>query len=222
MSGLNITFIHIPGETPDHMAVWIPNLGVLLSGDDIYKSFPNMYAIRGTPPRDITIWAQSLRTMRDLNARHLVPSHTRPVSGQQSIYELLTVYISGIQYIHDQTVRHINHMLHPEDIAVKVHLPRSIRSHPYWEPLYGRTDWSVKTVYAQYFGWFSGEPVDLDPLTPSERSERMVRLVGAERLLELAEQALERKDLQWSLELSSHVYQVQGGGEVDRAKVVRL
>ena len=48
--GLNITFIHVPGETSDHIAVWLPGRKVLLPADDIYRNYPNLYAIRGTPP----------------------------------------------------------------------------------------------------------------------------------------------------------------------------
>jgi alkyl sulfatase BDS1-like metallo-beta-lactamase superfamily hydrolase len=40
IAGLNVTFIHIPGETNDHIGLWIPSNKVFLAADDIYKTFP--------------------------------------------------------------------------------------------------------------------------------------------------------------------------------------
>ena len=207
-TGINITFLHIPGESSDQIAIWLPDKRVLLPADDIYKTFPNLYAIRGTPPRDTMEWAQSLRKMKKLGAKHLVPSHTRPVSGEDFINHLFTVYIAGIEYIHDQSVRYINHRLHPEDIARKVRLPPELASHRYWQEFYGTPAWSAKGVYERYLGWFSGDPVDLAPFPPFEKAEHMIDLVGVKGLISGARAALNRGDHQWCLELSSYVFRV--------------
>lgn len=211
LAGLNITFIHIPGETEDQMAVWLPDKRVLLPADDVYKTFPNLYAIRGTRPRNAMTWHESLKRMRTLRAEHLVPSHTQPVSGRRRIYDVLTTYMAAIQYVHDQTVRHMNAGLHPDEISGLVsRLPDSLSSHPYLQQFYGNTIWSSKGVYENYVGWFSGDPVDLLPLSPAERSRRMVKLVGAETLLREASSVMEKTggDLQWGLELISHVFRI--------------
>jgi len=208
IAGLNVTFIHVPGETIDQMAVWLPDLRTLMAADDIYESFPNLYAIRGTPPRDVTEWISSLRQMQKLNAEHLVPSHTHPVSGSQKIKDLLTIYASAIQLVHDQTIRLANKGLHPQEIAQAVQLDPDIAHHPYLRQLYGTIEWSVKAIFEHYFGWFSGDGVELIPLTPTERSKKLIQLVGLDGLLDQAEAALSEGDLQWSLELCSHVYRV--------------
>jgi len=41
----------------------------------------------------------------------------------------------------------------------------------------------VKGVYERYNGWFSGEPVELLPLTPDERARKMVDVFGQDRQL---------------------------------------
>ena len=66
-----------------------------------------------------------------------VPSHTRPVFGERAIHEIFTVYMAGIQYVHDQTVRRMNEGLHPDDIAASIRLPPSLASHSYLRQLYG-------------------------------------------------------------------------------------
>ena len=42
-----MTLKHCPGETPDQIVVWLPEKKVLIAADNYYKSFPNLYAIRG-------------------------------------------------------------------------------------------------------------------------------------------------------------------------------
>lgn len=51
ISGVKIQLIHAPGETDDQIVVYLPDKGVLCPADNIYKAFPNLYAIRGTPAR---------------------------------------------------------------------------------------------------------------------------------------------------------------------------
>ena len=180
-AGLNVTFLHVPGETPDQVAVWLPDRQVLLPADNIYRAFPNLYAIRGTAARDTVVWADSLRALRHLNAEHLVPSHTRPVSGRQAVRDLLLVYESAIRFVHDQTVRRMNEQRYPDDIARLVRLPATLAGHAHLQEFYGRVDWSAKGVYDGYNGWFSGDPVELLPLSPTERARKMVDVFGRDR-----------------------------------------
>ena len=61
-------------------------------------------------------------------------------------------------------------------------------------------EWSVKGVFNAYMGWFSGDPVDLTPLTPHETAQRMIRFGGGvKKVVGLAEEALEKQDYQWAL-----------------------
>ena len=51
VSGMELELIHAPGESPDQIVVWLPKEKILLAADNIYKAFPNLYAIRGTRTR---------------------------------------------------------------------------------------------------------------------------------------------------------------------------
>jgi alkyl sulfatase BDS1-like metallo-beta-lactamase superfamily hydrolase len=150
-------------------------------------------------------WVGSLDKMLDLEPEKLVPSHTRPVVGRDTVVGLLTEYRDAIQYVHDQTVRLINYGYHPDEISNKIKLPEKIRRNPYLKEFYGTVKWSVKSVFVDYQGWFSGDPVELDPLTRKEKAERMVKLTGVEKLVETARDALNSGEHQWALELASYV-----------------
>eukprot|EP00487_Bulimina_marginata_P003559 TRINITY_DN18602_c0_g1_i1.p1 TRINITY_DN18602_c0_g1~~TRINITY_DN18602_c0_g1_i1.p1 ORF type:complete len:128 (+),score=4.04 TRINITY_DN18602_c0_g1_i1:115-498(+) len=103
--------VHAPGETTDsNIYLILTEKRVLLPADNIYRTYPNIYAIRGSPTRDARDWTKSLDKMRSLQPapKMLVPAHTRPVYGEHEIHELLTVYRDGISYTHDQTIRFMN------------------------------------------------------------------------------------------------------------------
>ncbi len=45
--GIVLELVHAPGESPDQLAVWWEEEGALFPADNVYKAFPNLYAIRG-------------------------------------------------------------------------------------------------------------------------------------------------------------------------------
>jgi len=45
LDGVLARLIMAPGETDDHMVVWLPELKILFGGDNWYHAFPNLYAI---------------------------------------------------------------------------------------------------------------------------------------------------------------------------------
>ena len=73
LDGIQAQLIHAPGETDDHLIVWLPEQKILFSGDNWYHAFPNLYAIRGTAYRDFQAWADSLSLMADLHPQILAP-----------------------------------------------------------------------------------------------------------------------------------------------------
>src|SRR6266571_3047777 len=43
LGGVKFELYHTPGETPDHLTVWVPKYRAAFIGDNYYTSFPNMY-----------------------------------------------------------------------------------------------------------------------------------------------------------------------------------
>ncbi|XP_065658099.1 linear primary-alkylsulfatase-like [Hydra vulgaris] len=214
LAGMNLKLIHIPGETDDHIAVYWPEEKALMCGDNIYKAFPNLYAIRGTPFRSLKLWYESIDTMRSLNAEYLVPSHTNPIIGRENVFKHLTDYRDAIQLVHDQTVRFINQGYHPDEIANMINLPKLFKKSDYFSEKYGTIRWSSKGLFNGYMGWFSGDVSELEPHTPTEKSKRLIQLGGGiNNLLTYAENALSKKDAQWCLELTSAVLRIDNNNQ---------
>lgn len=220
IAGVKLELIHTPGETNDTISIWLPDAGVMISGDNFYRSFPNLYAIRGTPHRDVMQWARSLDIVRQYNPHVLLPMHSRPVIGRDNVYRHVTDYRDAIQYVHDQTVRWMNMGLKPDEIVQRVKLPAHLASSPYLQEFYGAVSWSVRSVFNGYLGFFSGEAADLEPLSPDMKSAEMVELAGGtDAMRQKAATAYDAGKHQWALELATHLLRLNS--QDDEARSIR-
>jgi len=206
VSGIKVVLYHAPGETNDQLFVWLPEKKALFPGDNFYKTFPNLYTIRGTPYRDLAGWVSSLDKMRYLEPEHLIPSHTRPISGKQEIYEKLTTYRDGIQYVHDQTIRMMNQGMGPDEIAEKISLPKHLGDSPFLKEFYGSPEWSARNVFSGYLGWFDGNPSTLKPLPKAEEANNLISIAGGwDNLFKIAEESFKSENYQWALQLTDYL-----------------
>ena len=195
-----------PGETDDQIYVWLPDKRVLLPGDNFYRAFPNVYAIRGVPLRRADWWAESLTKMIAENAEHLLPSHTRPISGAETVRSTLTAYRDGVTSVLDQTIALMRKGLRPDELVEQVKLPPELASNPYLQEFYGSVSWSVRAIYTYHLGWFDGNATNLFPLSNHDRGLRLVAMLGGEAaVLKSAREALARSDFQWAAELTDFI-----------------
>ena len=206
ISGIEMELYHAPGETDDQIFIWLPNHKSLMPGDNVYKTFPNLYTIRGTSHRDVKGWIDSLDHMKTFNPEFLFPSHTKPIIGKEVIQNVLNTYRDAIQFVHDQTIRLMNQGMYPDEIAEKIKLPDSIADSPYLKEFYGTVRWSVKSIFNGYLGWFNGNPAELDPLSREEKAKRILNLAGdIDVMIDDLRLAVEKEDMQWALELSDYL-----------------
>ena len=220
VSGVKVELYHAPGETNDQIFVWLPEKKALFPGDNVYKTFPNLYTIRGTPYRDLAGWVNSIDMMRYLEPEYLIPSHTRPLIGKDKINSILTTYRDGIQFIHDQTIRLMNTGLSPDEIAEVIALPKHLGDSPFLQEFYGSPAWSARNVFSGYLGWFDGNPSTLKPLTLKKEAENIIKIAGDwESLFLIAERSYAEQDYQWSLQLSDYLLRTRPDSK--RAKLLR-
>ena len=103
LAGVDLELVMAPGETPDHMVVWYPESKILFSGDNFYRSFPNLYAIRGTAYRDFDGWADTMDLLMSFQPEVLGPGHTKPLFGAETIQATLTDYRDAIRHVVTET-----------------------------------------------------------------------------------------------------------------------
>ena len=225
IAGVEIALYRAPGETDDAQYVWLPEQQVLFSGDNFYHAFPNLYAIRGTPYRNVMDWSNSVKQMAEHQPKALVGGHTLPIIGQQAATSALINYSAAISSVYHQTLEGINQGKSPELIAHEVKLPKALQEQPYLKEFYGTIPHAVRAIYAGLLGWYDGNPTTLNPLEPTQEAKMMARLAGGTRALtKQMESALTNGEYQWVLELADHLMWLEDANvtQVRKSKITAL
>jgi uncharacterized sulfatase len=200
--GIDLELVRAPGETPDHIVVWYPAKKILISGDNFYRSFPNLYAIRGTAYREFDTWADTMDLLMEFKPDVLAPGHTKALFGADSIKEALTDYREAIRHVVNETRNGMDAGLTIDELAHSVKLPSHLAEKPYLREYYGRVDFSVRAYFVGTMGWFDGNPTSLAPLSPKDEAERFIKMSGgADSVLAAARKAHTTGDFQWALQL---------------------
>jgi len=206
IGGLTIELVEAHGETHDQLFVWIPEDDTVIAGDNFYWSFPNLYTLRGTSPRPVDDWIESVDKIRRRNPAHLVPNHTKPIHGKEEIAEILTNYRDSIQWVRDEVVRGANKGLDVDTLAETIKLPTHLAEKHYNKEFYGQVDWSVRAIYTNNLGWFDGRADKLYPLPQQEVVAREVEQFGGiDKVMSLVDEAVEGGELRWAIHLLAKV-----------------
>lgn len=206
VSGVKLELIKTKGETSDHLLIWYPEELTLFPGDMIYRSFPNLYAIRGTDYRDVKEWINTLEVILAKNAAYLVMGHTRPYIGQDEVKNAVTNYRDAIAYVFSKTIEGMNKGMLPEELVTYVQLPEHLANDKNLTQYYGRVEWAVRNIHNGYLGWFDGNPTNLRPLTKQTEAAKMIKLAGGkDHLFNATKDALQNKDYQWCAQLCDYL-----------------
>ena len=220
LSGIDLELVMAPGETPDHMVVWYPEKKVLFSGDNFYRSFPNLYAIRGTMYRDFDVWADTMDQLIAFEAEVLGPGHTKAVFGAEAIRDVLGDYRDAIRHVVDATRAGMDAGLTIDELAHSVALPPDLAEKPHLREYYGRVDFAVRAYFVGTMGWFDGNPTSLGSLAPQDEARRVIKLAGgADAVWREIETARADGEYQWSLQLLDRL--IHAGEDADRARAAK-
>lgn len=202
LCGVSLQLIMAPGETPDHMVVWYPEKRILFSGDNFYRSFPNLYAIRGTEYRDFDTWANTMDLLLSFKPEVLAPGHTKAIFGFQNITAVLGDYRDAIRHVVNETRNGMDAGLTIDDLAHSVKLPENLANKPHLREYYGRVDFAVRAYFVGTMGWFDGNPTSLSSLSPRDEAERFIKLAGGpDKVKNEVNKARSKGDYQWALQL---------------------
>jgi alkyl sulfatase BDS1-like metallo-beta-lactamase superfamily hydrolase len=189
VGGVEFDLFSTPGETPDHLTVWIPAYKAAFIGDNYSgvgipepNSFPNLYAIRGTKPRWALDWVKSLDTVLALKPEIVLNGHGDPIVGNAEITRRLKRYRDAIEYVHDETVKGMDAGKDVYTLMQEIKLPASYNLNE----VFGKVSWSVRGIYDGYAGWYDMNPATMYELPPSSIYPDLVKLAGADAVVRLA------------------------------------
>ena len=225
LCGVSLQLIMAPGETPDHMVVWYPEKKILFSGDNFYRSFPNLYAIRGTEYRDFDTWANTMDLLLSFKPEVLAPGHTKAIFGFQNITAVLGDYRDAIRHVVNETRNGMDAGLTIDDLAHSVKLPENLANKPHLREYYGRVDFAVRAYFVGTMGWFDGNPTSLSSLSPRDEAERFIKLAGGpDKVKNEVNKARSKGDYQWALQLIDRlIFSTEDTNDLDKlkAKILR-
>ena len=225
LCGVSLQLIMAPGETPDHMVVWYPEKRILFSGDNFYRSFPNLYAIRGTEYRDFDTWANTMDLLLSFKPEVLAPGHTKAIFGFQNITAVLGDYRDAIRHVVNETRNGMDAGLTIDDLAHSVKLPENLANKPHLREYYGRVDFAVRAYFVGTMGWFDGNPTSLSSLSPRDEAERFIKLAGGpDKVKNEVNKARSKGDYQWALQLIDRlICSTEDTNDLDKlkAKILR-
>lgn len=201
IDGVKLKIVSAPGETEDQIFVWLEDDQVICTGDNYYGCFPALYAIRGTQYRDLATWIDTLNEILTYPAIALLPGHTKPLLGHQLIQEQVGTFKDMIEYILLETLNCINQGMTLEQTVEAVKLPDKFTSKEYLQEFYGTVEWSVKSVYNGYLGWFDGDATKLLPVSQSVYNQTLLALIGEDKLLAKIKECMANDEYQLALQL---------------------
>ena len=179
LGGLRLQLLWTPGgETTDSMVVWLPDHGVVFTGNlfsALFGHFPNLVTIRGDRYREALRFIESLERVLALEAEVLLPGHGGPVVGKDTIVEELTRLRDAVQYVHDETVKGMNQGKDVHTLMQEIRLPPELEV----GEGYGKVSWSVRAIWENYAGWFHhSSTTELYEVPASAVHAELVELAG--------------------------------------------
>lgn len=168
-------------EAPSEFMFYMPEQKAFCQAEIINHTLHNLYTPRGAKVRDGKLWSRYIdEAIRQYGDKTEVSfgSHHWPVWGEEDVNELWGGQRDLYRYIHDQTVRLANegHTMH--EIPELLEFPDSIASQFANRGYYGTLSHNSKSQYQLYFGYFDGNPANLNPLPPTEEAKKFVDYVG--------------------------------------------
>lgn len=196
-------------EAPAELVFFLPAWQALCTAEIVTHTLHNLYTLRGAQVRDALAWSKAIAAMIaqwGAGTELIFASHHWPTWGHEASRALLTAHRDAYRFLHDETLRRINHGQTMLEIAEELELPAALAATWSLRGYYGSVSHDVKAIYQRYIGFFDGNPANLHPHPPVEAARRYVEYMGgAERILKRARADHEAGDDRWVAEVVSHV-----------------
>ena len=209
VDGVDIEFFNMPGsEAPAELTFYLPKWKAFCGAEVLSHVMHNVLTLRGAKVRDALLWSdyigQSIDRLDDVDV--FFNSHHWPTWGHDRIIVQMQQQQDMYKFIHDQTLRLANLGYTPREIAEQLKLPDSLAKNFHIRGYYGTLSHNSKAVYQHYFGWYDGNPANLNPLPPEQTAIRYVEFMGgSEAILRRAGDYMAKGDYRWVGEVLNHV-----------------
>lgn len=208
IDGVTMEFQMTPGtEAPAEMNIWFPEMKALWVAENCTATLHNLYTLRGAQIRDGNAWAKYITEAIALYGSDVqvsFQSHNWPHWGNEFVNDYLADTAAVYKFINDQTLTYINQGYTSDEISNMIELPDELAKNWYTRQYYGTVAHNSKAVYQKYMGWYDANPVNLNPLEPTESAKKWVEYLGdTDEVLRKAKEDFEKGEYQWVAEVTN-------------------
>ena len=208
IDGVEMEFQMTPGtEAPAEMNTWFPQFNALWMAENCTGTLHNLYTLRGAAVRDGAAWAKYITeaiTLYGDETEVVFQSHNWPHWGNGVAIEYLENSAAVYKFINDQTLTYLNQGYTSDEISNMIELPEALEKNWYTRQYYGTVAHNSKAVYQKYMGWYDANPVNLNPLTPTESAKKWVEYLGdVDEVLRMAKADFDKGEYQWVAEITN-------------------
>ena len=210
IDGVDIVFELTPGaEAPAEMIMYYPQFKVLNMAEITTQNFHNLLPIRGALVRDALVWSKHISgALQRYGSKSevVIAQHNWPVWGAERAQNYLRKQRDAYKYVHDQTVRLMNHGYVGAEIADAIKMPASLNQEWSTHAFYGSLKHNIKAIYQRYLGYYDGNPANLDALPPAPSAKKTIEYMGgAEAVLKKAREDFARGEFRWVAQVASQL-----------------
>ena len=221
IDGVEMEFQMTPGtEAPAEMNTWFPQFKALWMAENCTGTLHNLYTLRGAQVRDGAAWAGYITeaiTRYGDEAEVVFQSHNWPHWGNDVLNDFLVNTAAVYKFINDQTLTYINQGYTSDEISNMIELPEELAKVWYTRQYYGTVAHNSKAVYQKYMGWYDANPVNLNPLTPSESAKKWVEYLGdVDAVLRMAKADFDKGEYRWVAEITNTIIYADPTNEAAR------
>lgn len=221
VDGLDIEFIFAEAtEAPTEIMMYFPQYKAFCTAEEMNHTFHNLLTLRGAQVRNGRTWSKTIDEAVQLYGEKVEVSfgtHHWPTWGNKEIVAFWENQRDLYRYTHDQVLHLANKGYTPNEIAERIKLPESLDKHFYNRGYYGTLSHNSKAQYQLYYGWYDGNPANLNPLPPTELGEKYVQAMGgAENVLKVADNAYEAGEYRWVATLLNNLVFAEPGNKEAR------
>lgn len=210
IDGVDFVFQLTPGtEAPAEMNTWLPKFKALWMAENCTGTLHNLYTLRGAQVRDGAAWAKYILDALSLygdEAEVVFQSHNWPHWGNDVLKAYMVDTAAIYQFINDQTLTYINQGYTANEICNMIELPAALEKNWHTRQYYGTLSHNARAVYQKYMGWYDANPVNLNPMTPTESAKKWVEYMGdTNEVLRKAKEDFDKGEYRWVAEVTNTI-----------------
>jgi alkyl sulfatase BDS1-like metallo-beta-lactamase superfamily hydrolase len=222
IDGVDIIFELTPGtEAPAEMIMAYPQFRVLNMAEIVTQNMHNLLPMRGALVRDPLVWSKYIGgALQRYGAQSdvMIAQHNWPVWGSDRVQSTLKHQRDAYKFVHDQTVRLMNHGYVGSEIAETLAMPPSLTQDWSTHPFYGHLKHNIKAIYQRYLGYYDANPVNLEALPPVPAATKAIEYMGgAQAVLQRARQDYAKGQYRWVAQVMSQLVFAEPGNQEARA-----